>query len=120
MIDKYLVQTILSLDLQTPTDEQQKALVGRYNTSVGYELQYAKLPTYGETLYVFAMPSKSFGSFEYYMAMEYERDNIAAKLQTPEGMMIAYNSQSDRAVELWNMLTGEDDQSSEDENDWDR
>jgi hypothetical protein len=49
---------------------------------------------------IFAMSKNSFRSFEYYQGFEYERNDIAWKIELDGDVIVAYSEDSQRAMKL--------------------
>jgi hypothetical protein len=90
-------EALRDLDFIELNSEERSKLRTEYNTSAVLN-GYAINPV--EDLIMFVLSTSSFGSFEYYYGMEYEREFIKMKLQYEDEMIIGYDIQCSRAMNL--------------------
>ncbi len=82
--------------------EQKKLFRSRFNTS-SCPRAYAVT----EDEIIFEMIKDSFGSFEYYAGMEYEREYIELKVETHTDILVVYSNESSRAFDIIAMIDPE-------------
>jgi len=96
------------------TSEQLSKMNKEYNTYFG-RMEFADTDSY----IMFLMPKSSFGKFEYYCGMEYEKDEIEFKLETTDSVLVVYGSGCERACEIVYRITGKQVGDYEEEKDED-
>jgi hypothetical protein len=90
----YQIQELIdSLSLEELTQEQRQILRDNYNTYINFECGFDT-----EDSIVFKMKKRSFGHFEYYLGMEYEKEDIIYKIETGDEIVVAYNNGNDRVT----------------------
>ena len=97
------VQEILEgCNFKKLTDNQKEVLNGNYNTSINFE--YCGYEDSEADGYILLMSESNFKKFEYFLGMEYEKDNIEIKVVLNGNVLIIYSDDSNRAKELFNLL----------------
>lgn len=88
--------------MQEITDEQRKWIRERFNTSVKFE--------YGLTStddFIFKITEDYFKSMEYYMGLEYERNEIILEIKYRGDVIIIYNGFNERITKIFEYLMPE-------------
>ena len=94
------VQEILKdcSELKEITNEQKYAMKDKFNTWINFE--YCE-----DGGYIFLMSEENFKSFEYYLGMEYEKENIETKINSNGNILVIYSYDSERAGEIVESLS---------------
>jgi len=83
------------------TKEQLSKLGSSTNTYFSH-MEIADTDSY----IMFFMSKSAFSKFEYYCGMEYAKEDLEYKFETPENVLVVYNSSCERAIELVYRATG--------------
>jgi hypothetical protein len=90
------------VELNYTNSEQRKMFRDRFNTS-----SCPRAYAITEDEFIFEMAHDSFGSFEYYAGMEYEREHLVLKIQSEGDLLVVYNRDCTRAENIIAMLDPE-------------
>lgn len=101
MMNFEVVRTMMDVEVQEITQEQRTKMRDNYNTSFRMGCVFIE----DERIVVFEMSTDSFKSFEYYMGMEYEREEIVARIECDGFVRVGYQD-SERAERVYATVTG--------------
>jgi len=87
------------IELTEVTSEQKQIFRKNFNTSMSIR-EYAVT----EDMIFFIMSENSFGSFEYYAGMEYEREHIELRIEVDGDLLVGYSRESSRAEGIINLI----------------
>lgn len=94
------LEVFKDLTFKELTREQMKAIREQFNTSIMFE--------YEPDEYVFIMSCETFKQFEYYLGMEYERNDIDIKCEINGNVLVQYNIDNERVAKLIDLLESSD------------
>ena len=86
----------------TLLNREQRTKLGEANNTYFSFMEIADTDSY----IMFLMPKNDFSKFEYYCGMEYAKNDLEYKFETPENILVIYNSSCERAIELVYRATG--------------
>ena len=109
---KEILSVVEEANFEELTQEQLSKLNSAYNTYFG-RMEIADTDSY----IMFLMPKSAFSKFEYYCGMEYAKDDLEYKFETPDSVLVVYNSGCERACKLVYEATGKQVGDYEDEED---
>jgi hypothetical protein len=98
-MDTQMIIELLDVELSELNDNQKKYLRDRYNL-LGCRFEYG-IDDYG--LYIIKCSEETFRRMEYYLGLEYVRDEIDTIIKQNGQVLVAYN-ENDRVSELFEKL----------------
>jgi len=107
-----IYSVIEETEFEVLTKDQLSKLGNNNNTYFG-RMEIADTDSY----IMFLMPKSAFSKFEYYCGMEYAKDDLEYKFETPDSVLVVYNSGCERACKLVYEATGKQVGDYEDEED---
>lgn len=90
-------EIVENCEFKTVTNEQEDVLRKHFNRGLTFD--YCQ-----DGGYIFLMSEDSFKSFDYYMGMEYEREEIELKVQLGDNVLVIYSNCCERAKEIIDLL----------------
>lgn len=90
------IESIQDAEFKELTEEQQDKINKNYNTYINFE--------YSADINTFIMSEDAFKRFEYYLGMEYEKDDIVNKIALDGNIFVAYDIDNDRVNDLIELL----------------
>lgn len=87
-----------NVDFKELNQDQKHLIKDRFNTYVNFE--------YAPDENMFIMSAEAFKQFEYYLGMEYEKDDIELKCEIDDNVAVCYNVDNERVSELIDLLEG--------------
>lgn len=84
------------------TTKQKNVMREHFNKSVNFE--------YCPITATFLMSEDAFNSFEYYLGMEYEKDEIETKINLGENILVIYSRDCDKVRDLLSLIESENEE----------
>ena len=92
-----IVDEIEIAEFKELTEKQQQLINRRFNTYINFE--YCN-----DNGIAFIISENDFKNFEYFLGMEYEREDILTKVAIDDIVYVVYDSNNERVNELIEML----------------